>query len=262
MPPWGRLIGQRRSPDSYVLKIIKKHLEIKPKHPSPSILAVSEQIEFWRKAVRKMSWNIRKEEFHRIETPPQITDQDRLDGYIDLILSYGFGDDGQGNADSILSGKTAWDYARRHRKGKTWQCANIHFDNPEYFRLRPNAPPRPKGFYFSKIQTGQRYQNLTVSQVLTRLHNDTCFGPEGIQFLTVTHPHFQDLMNERKIPFMAFGDYDVAPHGFSDFYDSLQMFCSQGILGLGIGNIDNHYPLFGIPTLRLSHTRALGEFFF
>jgi len=28
------------------------------------------------------------------------------------------------------------------------------------------------------------------------------------------------------------------------------MFCSQGILGLGIGNIDHNYPLFGIPTLR------------
>jgi hypothetical protein len=116
--------------------------------------------------------------------------------------------------------------------------------------LRPYAPPRPKGFYFSKIQTGERYQNLKVSQLLMRLDKDTCFGPEGIQFLCITHPHFQNMMNERKIPFMAFGDYDVAPHGFSDFYDSLQMFCSQGILGLGIGNVDYNYPLFGIPTLR------------
>jgi hypothetical protein len=119
--------------------------------------------------------------------------------------------------------------------------------------MRPDAPLRPKGFYFSKIQTGQRYQNLTVSQVLTRLDKDTFFGPEGIQFLTVTHPHFQDLMNEKKIPFMAIGDYDVSPHGFSDFFDTLQMFCSQDILGLGIGNVDRHYPLFGIPTLRFSH---------
>ena len=233
-----------------MLKIIKQLLKINPKYSSPSILPVAEQIEFWHKADRKMEWRIPKEDFLRIEAPPQVTDRDRHDGYIDVILSYGFGDDGQGNADSILSGKAAWEYGRKYGKGKTWQCEHIHFDIPDYFRMRPNAPPRPKGFYFSKIQTGERYRYLTVSQVLIRLDKNTCFGPEGIQFLTVTHPHFQDLMNEKKIPFMAFGDYDVAPHGFSDFYDSLQMFCSQDILGLGIGNVDQNYPLFGIPTLR------------
>jgi hypothetical protein len=233
-----------------VLKIIKQLLKIKPRLPSPLILPVSEQIEFWRTADRKMDWRIPKEDFLRVDMPPQVTDQDRHDGYIDVVLSYGFGDDGHGHADSILSGKTAWEYARKYRKGKTWQCEHIHFDSPDHFRMRPKAPLRPKGFYFSKIQTGRRYLNLTVSKVLSRLDKDTCFGPEGIQFLAVTHPHFQDLMNDRKIPFMALGDYDVAPHGFSDFYDSLQMFCSQDIFGLGIGNVDHNYPLFGIPTLR------------
>ena len=234
-----------------MLKIIKQLLKIKPTYSSPLILPISEQIELWHKADRKMDWGIPKEDFLRIETPPQVTNSDRHDGYIDIILSYGFGDDGHGNADSILSGKAAWEYARKYRRGKSWQCEHIHFDNSDYFRIRPNAPPRPKGFYFSKIQIGERYRYLTVSKVLARLDKDTCFGPEGIQFLTVTHPHFQNLMNERKIPFMALGDYDVAPHGFSDFYDSLQMFCSQDILGLGIGNVDHNYPLFGIPTLRL-----------
>jgi hypothetical protein len=28
------------------------------------------------------------------------------------------------------------------------------------------------------------------------------------------------------------------------------LFCSNHILGLGIGNVDRNYPLFGIPTLR------------
>ncbi|MGA8178430.1 MAG: hypothetical protein WB792_00120 [Desulfobacterales bacterium] len=45
----------------------------------------------------------------------------------------------------------------------------------------------------------------------------------------------------------------VLSYGFSDFFDSLQIFCSQDILGLGIGNVDHRYPLFGIPTLRFSH---------
>ena len=58
------------------------------------------------------------------------------------------------------------------------------------------------------------------------------------------------MMNERKIPFMAFADYDVAPYGFNDFFDAVQMFCGNSILGLGSGNIDRNYPLFGIPTIR------------
>jgi hypothetical protein len=49
---------------------------------------------------------------------------------------------------------------------------------------------------------------------------------------------------------MALADYDVAPYGFNDFYDAPQIFCSNQILGLGIGNVDRNYPLFGIPTLQ------------
>lgn len=39
--------------------------------------------------------------------------------------------------------------------------------------------------------------------------------------------------------------------GYSDFFDAAQIFCSNEVLGLGIGNMDRDYPLFGIPTLRL-----------
>ncbi len=59
------------------------------------------------------------------------------------------------------------------------------------------------------------------------------------------------MMEEKKIPFMALADYDVAPYGFNDFFDAAQIFFSNGVLGLGIGNLDRNYPLFGIPTLRI-----------
>jgi hypothetical protein len=59
------------------------------------------------------------------------------------------------------------------------------------------------------------------------------------------------MMNERKTPFMALADYDVAPYGHNDFFDAVQLFCSNGILGLGIGNEDQIYPRFGVPTLHL-----------
>ncbi len=233
-----------------MLQTIKRFIKSKSKAPDDTILSIPDQIESWRTANRKMAWGIQDADFDRIGTPPQLTDQDRRDGFVGVILSYGFGQDGHGNADAVLSGRLAWEYVRKRRKIKTWQCENIHFDRSDHFRLRPEAPPRPKGYYFSKIQTGERYRNLKVSQLLRKLDVDTCCGPEGIQLLTITHTHFTDMMNDRKMTFMAFADYDVAPNGFNDFCDTLQMFCSQGIIGLGIGNVDLNFPLFGIPTLR------------
>jgi hypothetical protein len=58
-------------------------------------------------------------------------------------------------------------------------------------------------------------------------------------------------MNQRKIPFMALADYDVAPYGYNDFFHAPQLFCGNKILGLGIGHLDRNDPLFGIPTLQL-----------
>ena len=197
-----------------------------------------------------MEWGIQEAELDRIGAPPLLTDKDSRNGFVGVILSYGFGHDGHGNADAVLSGKLAWEYAFKRRGVKTWQCEDIHFDRSDHFRLRPEAPPRPKGYYFSKIQTGERYLNLNVSQLLKRLDGQTCCGPEGIQLLTITHTHFTDMMNDGKMPFMAFGDYRVAARGFSDFSDAVQMFRRQGVLGLGIGKVDLNYPLFGIPTLR------------
>jgi hypothetical protein len=216
-------------------------------------LPLAEQIEAWRRANRKMSWGIIEEEFRRIQPLPAIDEDDRHDGFIDTVLFYGFGNDASGHADALFSGKVAWEYALRLRRGKIWQCEYVHFDKPDYMdyvRLRPDAPPRPRGFYHAKVQLGERYLDLTVSQVRRRLDRETGCGPEGFQLLAITHPHLLDLMNERKIPFIALADYDVAPYGYEDFYDAPQLFCSNGILGLGIGNINRNYPLFGIPILR------------
>jgi hypothetical protein len=194
----------------------------------------------------------------RSNPPPTIDEDDRHDGFIGTALFYGFGDDASGHADALFSGKAAWEYAIRLRKGKIWQCEYVHFDKPDYtdyIRLRPEAPARPKGFYHAKLQLGERYRDLTVSQVRKRLNRETGCGPEGFQLLAITHPHLSYLMNERRIPFIALADYDVAPYGYEDFYDAPQLFCSNGILGLGIGNIDRNYPLFGIPTVRFTDER-------
>lgn len=227
-------------------------LESKPEGESYLILPLDKQIKAWQKTNSKMGWGIKQEEFDNIEEPPPLKESDRHQGYIGTALFYGFGDDGAGNADPVLSGRVAWEYAVRRKKGKTWHCEYVHFDKPDHFRLRPEAPPRPKGFYFAKFQPGERTQMLTVSQVRKNLKKgETGCGPEAIQFLAITHTHLQDLMDEGKIPFMALADYDVAPYGFNDFFDAPQFFVRDSILALGIGNVDNNYPLFGIPTIRL-----------
>ena len=215
------------------------------------VLPVQKQIQAWRKANRKMKWGIKREAFDCIEVPPVLTEDDRSQGFIGVTLFYGFGDDGFGNADPVLSGKVAWEYARKYKRGRTWQCEYIDFNRSDDIRLRPGAPVRPKGFYFAKFQPGGRFQSSTVSNVRKNLGKETGCGPEGIQFLAITHKHFQSLMNEGKIPFMALADFDVAPYGFNDFFDAAQLFHSVGILSLGIGHVDRNYPLFGIPTILL-----------
>lgn len=220
---------------------------------SAIILPLKEQVKSWRRADQKMGWGIDSSEFENLgrSLPPPLTDNDRICGFIGTVVFYGFGEDGRGHADAILSGKLSWDYACKVRKGKTWQCEYVDFNKPQDIRLRPEAPARPKGFYFAKINTGERFKAMTISQLRKKLAIDTGWGPEGFQFLAITHPHFADLMNERKIPFMALADYDVAPYGYNDFFDAPQLFCSNNKLGLGIGNIDRNYPLFGIPTLQI-----------
>jgi len=214
-------------------------------------VSVGRQVKAWQKANRRMKWGITGLEFSRIPKPPGLTEADRADGFRGVILSYGFGNDGAGNADPVLSGKLAWDFAVIRRRSRAWQCRYINFEKTDHFRMRPGAPPRSRGFYFSKFNPGDNFKYLAVSGFIKKLKGETACGPEGIQFLTITHPHFADRMNRREIPFMAFADYDVAPYGHNDFFDSLQMFCSNNTLGLGIGNVDKNYPLFGIPVIRL-----------
>ncbi len=214
------------------------------------ILSADKQIKAWRKANRRMKWGIPEAEFDTIEPPPQLTSKDKEEGFIGAVLSYGFGNDGSGNADSVLSAQRAWEYARKSLFSKTWQCEYIDFNRTDDIRLRLNAQDRPRGFYYTKFKPADHNQSMTVSQFLKNLKTDTGLGPEGVQLLTITHKHFQKLMHNKDIPFMALADFDVAPHGFNDFYDAPQLFCSNDTLGLGIGNIDNNYPFFGIPTIR------------
>ena len=85
------------------------------------LLPVKKQIQAWHKANRRMKWGINRAAFENIEPLPSLTEEDRDQGFIGVALFYGFGDDGFGNADAVLSGKIAWEYAVKYKRGKTWQ---------------------------------------------------------------------------------------------------------------------------------------------
>jgi hypothetical protein len=226
-------------------------MQFKRKDRAQALQPVGRQVKAWHKASRKMGWGIRRDSFANIGTPPPLTERERAEGFIGSGLFYGFGDDGNGNADAVLSGRLVWEYALRLWRIKTWQCEYIDFNTSDRIRLRAGAPARPKGFYFAKFQPGMKYQTWTVSRLRRRLSDDeTGCAPEGIQLLAITNTHLRNLMAEKRIPFMALADYDVAPYGFNDFFDAAQIFFNQDVLGLGIGNLDRNYPRFGIPTLR------------
>ena len=93
-----------------------------PKKRDESILTVQEQLKAWRIANRKMDWNIPEAEFDKQDIAPLSTDRGLNQGFIGTALFYGFGDDGFGNSETVLYGELAWDYGRKRRKGKTWQC--------------------------------------------------------------------------------------------------------------------------------------------
>jgi hypothetical protein len=216
------------------------------------IVPVREQVDAWKRAQKKMSWDIARKEFNGIGEPPSLTKDDVDSGFAGIALFYGFGDDGEGHADCVLSGERAWGYALRTLKRRAWQSPHANFDRRDTIRLRPGAPRRPRGFYFAKLDLGQHSTMSSVSAMRKKFGSTTGLAHEGFQLLCITHTHLPDLMSKRKIPFMALADYEVAPYGFGDFFDIPQLFSSNRILGLGIGNADYNYSGFGVPVLRLA----------
>ena len=84
-----------------------RNLFLKPQAQSLEncVLPLAEQIDAWKKANRKMSWRIMQTEFERVKasSPPALTKDDRVWGFNGLVLFYGFGDDGQGYWDAVVS---------------------------------------------------------------------------------------------------------------------------------------------------------------
>ena len=101
------------------------------------LLPVNKQIKAWRKADRKMKWGLGEAAFAAIGSPPGLSSGDLADGFTGVILSHGFGYDGEGHADAVLSGRLAWVYVRKRSRSRTWHCQYIDFKKADHFRYRP-----------------------------------------------------------------------------------------------------------------------------
>ncbi len=100
---------------------------------------------------------------------------------------------------------------------------------------------------FESIGTSLRLPKATWHMGLRAPFSSTASGTTAP---AMRIPFYRAMMSERINPFMALADYDVAPYGFSDFFDIPQLFSSNRVLGLGVGNMDRSYREFGIPMVR------------
>ena len=108
------------------------------------ILPIDREVKAWRKANQKMGWGIDEKEFEDLPEPPAITQSESEQGYMGTVLFYGFGDDGSGNSDSVLSGKVAWEYAKKTGGEKRGSVNISTLIDPTIFGSGPGHQPDPE----------------------------------------------------------------------------------------------------------------------
>lgn len=212
------------------------------------ILPPHEQINAWKKCNEVGDFGISLSEFDVIPAPPHLSLQDREEGFVGVCLFYGFGEKG-GHADIILSGRKAWEYIGKFIK--VWKSDKADFDDATVLRIRKDAPKRPIGFYWKKVQLGYAQRDIPVESIGESLGNDWRMGPEGIQFLLI-HPHYiKDLGNKEQIPNIVLAEFEARSTrgGFSRTL-SLVLDRGRSQLSLMSERVDEKDMNYGFGTLR------------
>lgn len=151
------------------------------------------------------------------------------------------------NGDVVLTAKLAWEYTCSYRQ-KTWRWDQVRFEENW---MRGEGPVRPKGFYTMRRPPedteaiGKKFQGRMVCDVRQELGNDWGIGAEGLQFVGITHPHYPELMDGDKYPFIDLPGLAVAPGGDGDFYSAPCLSFGGGGLRLGTALVDGADPRYG-----------------
>jgi hypothetical protein len=180
---------------------------------------------------------------------PGLTSQDRL--------FFGFGDDGQGNADPFFTGHVFVTYLEKKYPHELSPFLNFYPPPPDPMRfdfyrpkikLRDGAAVRPKGFYVKRLlekdyTDGVGAEHKALSPADVRKRSDWGWGPEGFTFLALEEKYTK-LLLAGKVPIFVLGDYAVSPYGTSDYFSAFLLGPCRGKLELGVTNVRDNIPKF------------------
>lgn len=158
-------------------------------------------------------------------------------------------------ADVVLTSQLAWEYACT-RFQKTWKHEDIVF-SPARMKLADREPATPVGFYTMRLPErdrstaiGRRFQREEVQSVRQNLGQDWGMAHEGIQIVGITHPHYSELMDGNKIPFIDLPGLAVDPSGVGGFRDAPYLNFSGGELGLRCDRVEHAASAYGSGSLQ------------
>ncbi len=165
------------------------------------------------------------------------------------LLFYGFGDNGAGQSDPLLTGHIFVTYLTGKYPNERSRYVDFYPPPPDparfdFYRpkvkMRDGAAARPKGFYIKEVLEkdyaegiGATYAHLSPGDV--RKLSPWGWGPEGFQFLAVEEGYV-DLLIGKKVTMFTLGDYAIAPYGESDYYSTVFLGTSRNKLEIGVTN--------------------------
>ncbi len=172
-------------------------------------------------------------------------------------LFFGFGDDGQGNADPLLTGHIFVTYLIGKYPHEQWRFVDFYPPPPDPMRfdfyrpkikMRDGAATRPKGFYVKQLlekdyEGGVGTQHKASSPADVRKLSPWGWGPEGFEFLALEEAYVK-LLLDKKVPTFVLADYAVSPYGTPDFSSTILLGPSRGKLELGVTNVRDNIPKF------------------
>jgi len=172
-------------------------------------------------------------------------------------IFYGFGNDGQGNSDSLLTGHIFLTYLLKKFPYEKSRFVDFYPPAPDAKRfefyqskikLREGAAPRPRGFYVKELLPkdleggiGAAHKGRSPAEI--RKLSPWCFGPEGFQFLALEEPYVA-LLRERRVPFFVLADYAISPFGEGDHYSTIFFGSDRDRLDIGVTNARDNISKF------------------
>lgn len=111
------------------------------------------------------------------------------------------------SGDVILTSYLALQYAFSTRK--KFASGSIGTLQLRKMEPAPLTPPRPNGFYWMRIPfedeqaIGKKFQRFNIKEARELLGENWSMGCEGFQFVSITHPHYPELIDGEKYPWIA-----------------------------------------------------------